>query len=45
LALVREAAGKGENVMGPTIEALRVEGEVIGTLKQEYGEHQPETAF
>ncbi len=48
LALVREAAGKGENVMGPIIEALRAratEGEVIGTLKREYGEHQPETAF
>ncbi|TMF02317.1 MAG: methylmalonyl-CoA mutase [Chloroflexi bacterium] len=45
---VREAAAKDENVMGPIIDALRAhatEGEVMGALKDVYGEYQPETAY
>jgi methylmalonyl-CoA mutase N-terminal domain/subunit len=45
---VREAAALNKNVMGPIIDALRAhatEGEVIGALKDVYGEFQPETAF
>ena len=45
---VREAAAKDENVMGPIIDALRAhatEGEVMGALKDVYGEFQPETAY
>ena len=45
---VREAAARGENVMDPIINALRAratEGEIIGALKDVYGEYQPETSF
>jgi methylmalonyl-CoA mutase N-terminal domain/subunit len=48
VAKIREAAAKDENVMDPVIKALRAhatEGEIIGALKDVYGEHQPETAF
>lgn len=45
---VREAAGKDQNVMDPIVDALRAkstEGEIIGALKEIYGEYQPDTAI
>jgi methylmalonyl-CoA mutase N-terminal domain/subunit len=45
---VRRAAEGTENLMGPVIEAVKVQttmGEVCGVLREVFGEYRPHTQF
>jgi methylmalonyl-CoA mutase N-terminal domain/subunit len=45
---VRRAAEGTENLMGPVLEAVKVQatiGEVCGVLREVFGEYQPHTQF
>jgi methylmalonyl-CoA mutase N-terminal domain/subunit len=45
---VRRAAEGTENLMGPVIEAVKVQttmGEICGALREVFGEYQPYTQF